>query len=122
MPKYDPTLEHTHACNMNNNSFRDLGCQCHLEAMPKWTTGYNLTGYLPDEGAVQEHDTWQEARESLLNEVERFWDQDAMDGYPGITEKEWESLHADISRSTPEQAVSTCYVSYYTYWIEKATN
>lgn len=121
MPKYDPTLEHTHACNMNNNSFRDLGCQCHLEATPKWTAGYNLTGYLPDEGAVEQFDTWQEAREYLLNEVERFWEQDAMDLSEDFSDAEWQETHEALSKITPGQT-GGAYHGNYSYWIQEATN
>lgn len=86
--------------------------------MPKWTAGYNLTGYLPDEEAVEQFDTWQEAREYLLGEVDSFWEQDA-DACIGTTK--WRILDADLNNLTPEQ-VGVCYTRYYSFWIEKATN
>lgn len=87
-----------------------------------YTTGTNIPGYLPDNEA-QEHDTWQEAKESILAELKRDFDtardgcttDGALSGYV----LEYNEAVKTFNDTTDQNDVYA-YFNGLSYWIQAA--
>ena len=82
--------------------------------MTRWIAGYNVSGYMP-EAEPLECDTWQEARDALLFDLERCDFEDA------TLDAQADAAIAFLSSESVEGCeVSTATVNGYLYWIEAA--
>lgn len=92
---------------------------------PGWVAGWNMPGYSPDPDNVTAFDTWEEARDYLVETIDRFWDSDA--GYapdsPLTTaDDRWLEIHTQMPLQTRNETVMlTNGDMSLAFWILDAT-
>lgn len=95
-------------------------------AAVEWTAGWNMPGYLP-ESDPETFESWDDARDYIVDAISRFWDQDA-DAYDGMTndassDARWLPVDTAINSATHNEVWSaTTGDGHLRLWIVPADN
>jgi hypothetical protein len=90
------------------------------EEIAPWCIGWNMPGYMPD-SEPSAYATWEEARDSLADEIERFADQDAESEQPEEQHEDFEEA-LRVLRALPEGEEFGRTVGAYHYWLSLSHN